>query len=175
MNRAAHQPFVDAAARTGATLWAGAREGFAVDTVGQSKRWRAHWWHLAARTKAQLTDPSRRPPVPRAPVARDFIEHHFRETVVLARSCAGDQPHLRSHPGPGFGAVFHGSPTGPEFQVQPMHFWTLVLERLRLPLLLTEARCECGGQNHIFGRHRAACPRSGRLKRRAVPTERTLA
>ena len=58
------------------------------------------------------------------------------------------------------------SPTGPEFQVQPMHFRTLVLERLRLPLLLTEARCECGGQNDIFGRHRAACPHSGRLKRR---------
>ena len=27
-------------------------------------------------------------------------EHHFRETVVLARSCAGDQAHLRSHSGP---------------------------------------------------------------------------
>ena len=49
------------------------------------------------------------------------------------------------------------------------------MERLRLPLILTEARCECGGQNDIFGRHRAACPQSGRLKRRAVPTERTLA
>ena len=56
-----------------------------------------------------------------------------------------------------------------------MHFRTLSLERLRLPLLLTEARCECGGQNDIFGRHRAACPHSGRLERRAVPTERTLA
>ena len=63
--------------------------------------------------------------------------------------------------------------TGPEFQVQPMHFRTLVLERLRLPLLLTEARCECG-QNDIFGRHRAACPQTGRLKRRAVPARRTV-
>ena len=77
--------------------------------------------------------------------------------------------------GPGVGAVFHGSPTGPEFQVQPMHFRTLVLWNLRFPLLLTEARCECGGQNDIFGRHRAVCPHSGGLKRRAVPTERTLA
>ena len=109
--------------------------------------------------------------------ASSASEHHFGfwETVVLARSCAGDQAHLRSHSGPGSEQVFHGSPTGPEFQVQPMHFRTLVLERLRLPLLLTEARCECGGQNDIFGRHRAACPHSGRLKRRAVPTERTLA
>ena len=31
------------------------------------------------------------------------------------------------------------------------------------------------GQNDFFGRHRAACPQSGQLKRRAVPTERTLA
>ena len=107
--------------------------------------------------------------------ASSASEHHFRETVVLARSCAGDQAHLRSHSGSGVGAVFHGSPAGPEFQVQPLHFRTLVLERLRLPLLLTEARCECGGQNDIFGRHQTACPHSGRLKRRAVPTERTLA
>ena len=32
--------------------------------------------------------------------------------------------------------VLHGSPTGPEFQVQPLQFRTLVLERLRLPLIL---------------------------------------
>ena len=107
--------------------------------------------------------------------ASSASEHHFRETVVLARSCPGDQAHLRSHSGPGSGAVLHGSPTGPEFQVQPLQFRTLVLERLRLPLILTEARCECGVQNDIFGRHRAACPQSGRLKRRAVPTERSLA
>ena len=94
---------------------------------------------------------------------------------MLTRSCAGDQAHLRSDSGPGVGAVFHGSPAGPEFQVQPMHFRTLVLERLRLPLLLTEARCEGGGQNDIFGRHRAACPHSGLSKRRAGPTDRTLA
>ena len=35
--------------------------------------------------------------------------------------------------------------------------------------------CECGGQNDLLGRHRVGCPRSGRLKRRAVPTEITLA
>ena len=103
--------------------------------------------------------------------ASSASEHHFRETVVLARSCPGDQVHLRSHSGTGSGAVLHGSPTGPEFQVQPLQFRTLVLERFRLPLILTETRCECGGQNDIFGRHRAACPQSGRLKRRAVPTE----
>ena len=55
-------------------------------------------------------------------------------------------------------AVLHGSPTSPKFQVQPLQFRTLVLEKLRLPLILTEAKCECGGHNDIFGRHKAACP-----------------
>ena len=47
--------------------------------------------------------------------------------------------------------------------------------RLRLPLLVTEARCECGAGLDQRGRHRAACPQSGRLRTRAIPTERTLA
>ena len=105
--------------------------------------------------------------------ASSASEHYFRETVLLARSCAGDKAHLRVPLWPRGRSSFPRI-TGTEFQVQPMHFWTLVLERLRLPLLLTEARGECGGQNDIFGRHRAACPQSGRLKRRAVPTERTV-
>ena len=67
-----------------------------------------------------------------------------------------------------------GAPTGPEFRVLPEHFRTVVLERLRLPLQLVEARCECGAALHTYGRHWAACPRSGRSKRRAVPPEKTL-
>ena len=39
----------------------------------------------------------------------------------------------------------------------------VTLERLRLPIHVTEARCLCGA------------PLDGRLKSRAVPTERTLA
>ena len=71
-----------------------------------------------------------------------FGSDHFRETVALAQSHASDQAHLRSHSGPGAGAVLHGAPTGQEFQVQPILFHTLILERLRLRLLLTEAMCE---------------------------------
>ena len=84
--------------------------------------------------------------------ASSASEHTFREAVV-AQSHASDQAHLRSHSGPGAGAVLHGAPTGLEFQVQPLFFRTLVLERLRLPLLLTDATCECGGQNDLLGRH----------------------
>ena len=47
--------------------------------------------------------------------------------------------------------------------------------RLRLPLQVAEAVCECGADLDREGRHRAACARSGRLKTRALAPERTLA
>ena len=102
-------------------------------------------------------------------------ELHFRETLVLAQSCPADQAHLRSHSGPASCAVLHGAPTGPEFKLAPDLFRTLVLERMRLPLQVSEAHCECGSPLDVQGRHRAVCPRSGRLKSRAQAPERTLA
>ena len=45
------------------------------------------------------------------------------------------------------------------FKVVPKHFGTLVLERLRLPLQIVEADCECGAV--LQCRHRAACPSPG--------------
>ena len=121
-----------------------------------------------------------RPPIPVSQEPGEWqhgLQHHahFRETVMVAQSCAADQAHLRSHSGPGSGEVFHGSPTQVEFQLQPGIYRTLLLERFRLPLHITEARCECGARLDRAGRHRAACARSGRLKSRAMPTERTLA
>ena len=58
--------------------------------------------------------------------------------------------------------------------MQPVLFRTL-LERMRLPIQITESRCECGSPLDKLGRHRGACPRSGRLRSRALPTERTMA
>ena len=52
---------------------------------------------------------------------------------------------------------------------------TLILERLRLPLFVCEVRCECGFLVDGQGRHRVACPHSGRLHTRASAPERTLA
>ena len=77
---------------------------------------------------------------------------------MIGHSCTADQAHLRSHSALGSGEVFHGSPTQVEFQLQPGIFRTLLLERLRLPLHITEARCECGARFDRVGRHRAACP-----------------
>ena len=103
------------------------------------------------------------------------LEYHFKETVMLTQSCPAEQAHLRSHSGPGSSAVLHGAPTSPEYRLEPQLFRALVLERVRLPLDVTESRCECGDALDTFGRHRAACPRSGRLRTRAVGLERTLA
>ena len=50
------------------------------------------------------------------------------------------------------------------------------LARLQLHLPIAEAMCEaCGDPVDSVGRQRAACPRTGRLKRRATPIERMVA
>ena len=72
-------------------------------------------------------------------------------------------------------AVLHGAPTSPEFKVAPELFRTLLLERLRLPVEITDARCECGIALDTQAHHRATCARSGRLRSRALGPERTLA
>ena len=107
--------------------------------------------------------------------ASSVSEYHFRETVVLPQSSASHQAHLRSHSGGGSSNVLHGCPTSPEFTVEAALFRTLILERWRLPLAVTEGRCECGDRVDSKGCHRAACPHSKRLRTRAVGPERTLA
>ena len=93
------------------------------------------------------------------------------ETVVLPQSNPSHQAHLRSHSGGG-SSVLHGCPTSPDFRVEAALHRTLILERLRLPLAVTESRCECGDWVDSKGWHRAACPHSGRLRTRAVAPER---
>ena len=107
--------------------------------------------------------------------ASSSSEHHYRESVVLVQSSAADQAHLRSHSGPGASSVLLGCPSSCEFQIQPETFRVLALERLRIPIHVTDALCECGAPVDHLGRHRGACPHSGRLKRRAMVPERTLA
>ena len=89
---------------------------------------------------------------------------------------ASCQAHLRSHSSHNAGMALSHAPTAPEFTIPPHLFQVLVLERLRLPLLLTEATCEaCHEPLDALGRHRAACPNTGRLKKRAMPVERMMA
>ena len=94
--------------------------------------------------------------------------------------CQSVQPasraHLRSHSGSNAGTALAYAPTSPEYTIPPHLFWVIVLERLQLPLPVAEASCTgCGAPLDPLGRHRASCPRTGRVKIRAGPIERVLA
>ena len=127
---------------------------------------------------------------------RHAVDHHLTQQLNLANgSMAGSTTPLppssstfrrpqclpshllpiRPNCGPATSEVLCGTPTSPEFQLQPSIFMTTVLQRVRLPLGVTEAICECGGFLDTLARHRAACPETGRLRSRAVGPERTLA
>ena len=95
---------------------------------------------------------------------------------MLSASDRAGKAHLRSHSGAFAGVAFHGAPTAAEYAVPAPLFQTLVKERLRLPLDITEARCEgCNTALDAYGWHRSACPRSGRVKARASAPGRALA
>ena len=95
-----------------------------------------------------------------------------RLPCCLARTAAR-RAHLRSHSGRNAGAALACCPTCPEFTTPPHLFRTLICERLCLPLQMTEGLCQgCHAQLDVLGRHQASCARSGRVKKRATPTER---
>ena len=98
-----------------------------------------------------------------------ITDSHFRTAARRA--------HLRSHSGWNAGAALAFAPTALEFSIQPHLFRVFfLLERLQLPLPVTEAVCKgCHAPLDAHGRHRAGCPRSARLKTRATPMERVLA
>ena len=103
-------------------------------------------------------------------------EHRFRDVVVLPALDPAGKAHLRSHGGPHASCVLVGAPTSRLFEVEAADFRNLVLERLGLPLSLTDSVCEgCGAALDGLGRHRGACMRSGRLKIRAGALERAMA
>ena len=94
----------------------------------------------------------------------------------LRRCTATRQAHLRSRSGHNACVALAHAPTIPESSVPPLLLRVLFLKRLQLPLPITEAACEgCGDALDSLGRHRAACPRTGRLKKRATPIERMVA
>ena len=78
------------------------------------------------------------------------------------------QAHLRSHSGRNAGVAFAHAPNTAEYTIPPHLFRVLLLERLQLPLPVTEAICNgCHEPLDTLGRHRAASTRSGRVKKRA--------
>ena len=82
--------------------------------------------------------------------ASSASEHHFRRGVVLPGSDRADRAHLRSHAGLNAGCVLGGAPTARELSADV--FRTVVLERMRLALAITDRRCEgCGKALDVKG------------------------
>ena len=95
---------------------------------------------------------------------------------MLSVRPAAVRAHLRSHSSPNAGAVLAHAPTAPEYAIPSHLFRVIVLERLQLPLLFAQATCSgCQAPLDPHGRHRASCPRTGRVKERAGPVERVMA
>jgi hypothetical protein len=102
---------------------------------------------------------------------------NYRENVVLPNMCRADRAMLRSQAGPWSGGVFVALPTGPETTVPAEHLQVLLRRRLRMQLPL-QGRCcaakNCRARFDTKGDHYAACPTTGRLRRRAGPIEVAL-
>ena len=103
-----------------------------------------------------------------------FDAYRRKNSMTNRPSCR--QAHLRSHSGRNAGVVFSHAPIAAACTVPPHLFRVLLLERLQLPLPLTQTTCNgCHERLDSLGRHRGACTRSGRVKKRASPTERMFA
>ena len=96
-----------------------------------------------------------------------YREHHLMPAMSRAARAT-----LRSQSGPQAAAWLTAVPTSPATTLSPVLFQICLRRRLRLPLLLSNRRCEgCGAPLDDLGDHRAACSVSGRLRRRAKPIE----
>ena len=103
-------------------------------------------------------------------------EHTFRKNAVLNQSCVADQSHLRSHWGPGTSEALSVCPMKPEFRIEASLPRTVVLERLRLQLQVSEAHCGCVAvsaqdwqwTSHSGASGRDGTPRSSQGRRRRV-------
>ena len=87
----------------------------------------------------------------------------FRKTQIL----------LRSHSGRNAGAALAQHPQLRE-HVIPSHLFRTLCWR-RCSCLSCSTRRGCQSSLDALGRHRTACPNTGRLKQRAIPIERILA
>ena len=100
----------------------------------------------------------------------------FRKSSMLSGQTAANQAHLLSHSRHNAGVALAYAPTAPKYVIPPHLFRVLLLERMRLPLPITDSTCSgCHARLDPRGMHGAACTRSGRIRKLADPIERTLA
>ena len=96
-----------------------------------------------------------------------YREHHLMPNMSRASLAT-----LRSQSGPQAAAWLTTVPTSPATTLPPVLMQICLRRRLRLPLMLSNRQCEgCEAILDDLGDHRAACPVSGRLRRRAKPME----
>ena len=98
---------------------------------------------------------------------------YFKTHSLLPSLSEPQQALLRSQTGRNCARAFTAVPCDKAVRVAPERFRVALCRRLRLPLLLSEGRCEgCGELLDAFGDHYAACMRTGRVQARAKPVER---
>ena len=105
-------------------------------------------------------------------------EHHFSERVVLPASCLPRRAMLLSQQGPGSGRWMTAIPSSPATTFSPVRMQVSLRRRLRWPLPVNPRHCNgrsCMKLLDPLGDHWASCMRSGRVRRRACPLERTWA
>ena len=101
--------------------------------------------------------------------ASSVTDFFFRKTTMLTSQPASRRAHLRSHSGRNAGIALAHAPTAPEYTIPAHLFRVLLLERLGLPLPISDDRCDgCHERLDPWGRHRAACTRTGRIRKRAT-------
>ena len=106
------------------------------------------------------------------------LEHYTRSTVVLPGATPTRQALIRSQSGHAAGKWLTALPTGPELTLTPLRMQILLRLRLHYKLPLGPKRCNgnsCRARLDAYGHHWTACNRSGRLKLRSKPLERTWA
>ena len=80
--------------------------------------------------------------------------------------------------GPHAGRWLSAIPRDPVTTIRPSRMQVALRRRVRLPLVLAARWCDgrtCRKELDAFGDHRAACMRTGRVRRRAKPLERIWA
>ena len=101
-----------------------------------------------------------------------------RRSKLLPTLTTSRQALLRSQSGFGAAAWLNAVPTTRETTLPSENFLVSLRRRLRWPLPVTTKRCEgqsCKKELDVYGDRRAACMRSGRIKRRALPVEKAWA
>ena len=110
--------------------------------------------------------------------ASSACEAFYLERSVMASATTSQNAMLLSQSGPAAGRWLTALPTSPATTLPPARMQVAMRRRLRWPLPMGPQQCNgrsCRQPLDELGDHWTSCPRSGRLRRRAGPLERTWA